>query len=254
LPLRHLLAWLTEPTSSHLSTEVLKGPQHLSFKDLHRLQVIGKLSSCICLVFYFLLFYTMSMSLGSLIWWGATIPQQQVEPGGAVRSLPTQPFCGFILEVVKDCDVTTGASEILCSTTAWASELLSGDYRIQAKLLHSICFLEWIVVWWPSPSLTCHSAQAWGSGVLKANTEPQSCMGWKGPLESIFHPPVKQGERRGKRLAVLGRERVPRCVGCAKYCVQSITTRRLFVVLAPCSGEIRFCLCIRSSCKGEERS
>lgn len=33
-----------------------------------------------------------------------------------------------------------------------------------------------------------------------------------------------------------------------------ITTRQLFVALQPCSREIRFCLWIRSSCKGAERS
>lgn len=32
-----------------------------------------------------------------------------------------------------------------------------------------------------------------------------------------------------------------------------ITTRQLFVALDPCGREIRFCLCIRSSCKGGKK-
>lgn len=46
-----------------------------------------------------------------------------------------------------------------------------------------------------------------------------------------------------------------RCVGCCQMPrILCITTRQLFVELDPCNREIRFCLCIRSSCKGAKRS
>lgn len=45
------------------------------------------------------------------------------------------------------------------------------------------------------------------------------------------------------------------CVGCCQMPhILCITTRQLFVALDPCNSEIRFCLCIRSSCKGAKRS
>jgi len=38
-------------------------------------------------------------ALGSLIWWGATSPQQGVGSGWVLRSLPNQPFCDSIRQV-----------------------------------------------------------------------------------------------------------------------------------------------------------
>lgn len=59
---------------------------------------------------------------------------------------------------------------------------------------------------------------------------------------------VRNGE--GMRLPLaLARCRLPRMPH-----ILRITTRQLFVALEPCGGEIRFCLCIRSSCKGAKRS
>lgn len=90
-----------------------------------------------------------------------------------------------------------------------------------------------------------------GAGGEDAKSKPANCR-----LKEEERGKIKKKKRLGRNWKGMCLPLTSQlCVGCRQMPhILCITTRQLFVALDPCNREIRFCLCIRSSCKGAKRS